>query len=183
MIPKSARRVFKGIIFDVYQWKQKMFDGSYQTFEALKRTDSIRIIATNGNKILIAEESQPTYGKFYGLFGGRREKGESPLTSAKRELLEETGFVSGNWKLLKIYKSPWKISFNVYFFAARDCKKIKEPTLDSGEKINVREISFEHFLSFVKKGKIRESMITEDLLKIILNKSEMRKFRKILLGD
>ncbi len=38
-IPPNAKRVFKGIIFDVYQWQQKMFDGSKETFEMLKRAN------------------------------------------------------------------------------------------------------------------------------------------------
>jgi hypothetical protein len=31
--PKGAKLAFRGVVFDVYQWKQRMFDGSYQTFE------------------------------------------------------------------------------------------------------------------------------------------------------
>jgi len=39
-LTSQAQRVFKGIIFDVYQWKQKMFDGSQGIFEMLKRPDT-----------------------------------------------------------------------------------------------------------------------------------------------
>lgn len=50
-IPINARRVFKGIIFDVYQWEQKMFDGNFKTFEMLKRPNTVEIIAIRDNKI------------------------------------------------------------------------------------------------------------------------------------
>ena len=38
-IPINAKKVFQGIIFDVYQWEQKLFDGTVATFEKLKRPD------------------------------------------------------------------------------------------------------------------------------------------------
>ena len=43
-IPKDARCVFKGVIFEVWQWEQKMFDGSMATFERIKRPDTVVII-------------------------------------------------------------------------------------------------------------------------------------------
>src|SRR5215467_9321922 len=33
LIPEHAERVFQGKIFDVYQWPQKLYDGSTATFE------------------------------------------------------------------------------------------------------------------------------------------------------
>jgi len=33
LVPEEAKLVFKGIIYDVYQWEQKMFDGTFSTFE------------------------------------------------------------------------------------------------------------------------------------------------------
>ena len=42
VIPHNAKKVFNGILFDVYQWKQKMFDNSIKTFEMLKRKSSLQ---------------------------------------------------------------------------------------------------------------------------------------------
>lgn len=51
-IPEDAKLVFKGVIFDVYQWEQEMFDGTYETFEAIKRVGTVQIIPTIGDKAL-----------------------------------------------------------------------------------------------------------------------------------
>jgi hypothetical protein len=51
VIPKQAQRVFKGQIFDVYQWPQKLFDGSTQTFEMLKRPDTLTVLAIKNDKL------------------------------------------------------------------------------------------------------------------------------------
>ena len=55
-IPADAKRVFEGVIFDVYQWQQKMFDGSTETFEVLKRPDSVEVIAIKDGKMVVIHE-------------------------------------------------------------------------------------------------------------------------------
>lgn len=59
-IPSVAQRVFRGQIFDVYQWPQMLFDGTVATFEMLKRADSVSVIATTSDgHILLAAQQQP----------------------------------------------------------------------------------------------------------------------------
>ncbi len=140
--PKSAKLVFKGEIFEVYQWRQRMFDGTYQTFERLKRPYTVSIVATFKKKVLIAHEEQPGAKRGLGLFAGRMEKGESTLKAAKRELLEESGMVSNNWHLVKVFSPVSKIDWNIYFFSAANCKRVSEQHLDSGERIKNRECEF-----------------------------------------
>ena len=65
-----------------------MFDGTTETFEMLKRPNTIEVIATQGDKIYLSKQSQPNKHDYYSLFGGRAEPNEEPLVTAKRELLE-----------------------------------------------------------------------------------------------
>jgi len=59
MIPKHAKRVFTGEFFEVFNWPQKMFDGTTRTFERLKRRDGVSIIAAVNNKIVVLRQKQP----------------------------------------------------------------------------------------------------------------------------
>ena|SRR3989344_5917123 len=93
-IPIQAKKVFDGKIFDVYQWRQEMFDGTTEIFEMIKRSGTIQIIPTIGSKILLSYEEQPTKPKTYTFLGGRQEEGEDVLVAAKRELKEEAGLES-----------------------------------------------------------------------------------------
>lgn len=43
-IPSHATKVFSGVIFDVYQWEQELFNGNIATFEALRRPSTVIII-------------------------------------------------------------------------------------------------------------------------------------------
>src|SRR5216683_553384 len=148
-LPPQAKKVFQGEIFSVHQWEQKLYDGTTATFEMLKRPGTIQIIPTSGEDVYLSYEEQPTKPRTYTLFGGRQEPDEDPLTTAKRELLEETGLESDDWELLKTYEYEGKIEWPMYLFVARNCRKIAEQHLDPGEKIDVKKVSFPEFLDIV----------------------------------
>lgn len=166
-IPKEAKRVFKGVIFEVYHWQQKMFDGSYETYEALKRPNTVQIIATKDGKIILGYEQQPDMEKpLYVTLGGKQEEGEEPLVAAKKELLEEAGLVSDYWELIKIYRPFGKIIWEIYLFVARNCKKVAEQNLDPGEKIELKEVSFDEFVEIVISDEFWGKIIGNDVFRI-----------------
>lgn len=146
-IPAHAERVFKGVIFDVYQWQQTMFDGSIETFEMIKRPDTVMVIAMQGDKVLYTQQEQPHKPSYFSLFGGRAEDGEEPLDTGKRELLEESGLASDHWHQLRVIPFPGKLEWTVYFYVARDCYKIAEPKLDPGERIEIKSCSLDDLIT------------------------------------
>ena len=146
-IPADATKVFKGVIFDVYQWQQKMFDGSTTTFEAMKRPDTCVVIPLADGKVFYSKQEQPSKKEvFHALFGGRVEEGEDPLEGAKRELLEEAGMISDKWEELFQWQAPGKLDWTVYYYIARDCKQTTGQNLDGGEKIEVCSCTPEEFV-------------------------------------
>ncbi len=179
-LPQNAKLVFKGKIFDVYQWEQLLYDGSVATFEGLKRPNTIQIIPTIGDKVLFSHEEQPNKPLSNTFLGGRAEEGEEPLVTAKRELLEETGLESDDWELLKIYENEGKIEWSIYLFTARNCKKVAEPNLDAGEKIDVKEVSFDKFLDIVSSEKFWGRDIANDILRMRLDSKKIEEFKKKL---
>lgn len=165
-IPPEAKLVFKGVMFSVYQWQQKMFDGSMSTFEMVKRPNTIEIIATQGDKILMSRQSQPTKPNYYSLFGGRAEEDENPLVTAKRELLEESGLESNDWELIKSYQPIHKMDWEIFLFVAKNCKKITEPKLDPGEQIETIECSFDEFIKIVEHDEYWGNELALDIYKM-----------------
>lgn len=182
-IPKNARRVFKGVIFEVWQWRQKMFDGSWAVFEKLKRPDSVEVIPIMGNKILIQTQRQPDWNtSFISLPGGVCDEGENPLEAAKRELLEETGYASKKWSKLKVMHPFHKIVWNVYSFIAKDCKFDKNPELDAGEKITTKLIAFDEFIMLSSEPRFRHKSISEMLLRARYDKKYRAELRKLFFS-
>ncbi len=173
-IPKNAELKFKGKIFDVYQWQQEMFDGTFETFEMLKRPDTIVVIPVVGNSFLINEEEQPRKPKFYTFPCGRVNNNEKPEESAKRELLEETGYEGENLELLMQFDPEHKIEWTVHVYIAKNCKKITEQKLDAGEKITNLLVDFDELSKIMKSGDYWGTEITM----YMLNNKE--KFKEML---
>lgn len=185
-VPKNAKIVFRGKLFDVYQWKQKMFDGSFEIFEKTKRTDTVNVIAiTPEKKFIILNQEQPGEEKFISLAGGRMDEGEHPLVAAKRELLEETGFASDCWELWDSVQPYSKSDWASYTFIAKDCRQVQEITPDSGEKISLKFVNLEKFIDIVYSKKFRDKEIlhrfVKEKLKTTNNNKNLQKIKKTFL--
>lgn len=184
-LPPQAKRMFKGILFDTYQWEQEMYDGSYKTFEKIIRKPSTDIIATNGDQIMILMQEQPGKPLYPSLPGGQMEAGEEALTAAKRELLEETGSVADDFIFYKLdTKGGPKVYFPVTTYIARNCKKIQEPNLDAGEKIQVTWVSFDAFLELAREEKFTCPLwLKFEMYEAMLDPDKKEDLRKTIFGE
>lgn len=183
-MPQNAKCVFKGKIFEVWQWEQKMYDGSVEIFERLKRPNTAQVIPIVGDKIIIQIEQQPHKKQpVLSIPGGRFNDNEKSLQAAKREFLEETGYISRDWMLWKKVNPAFKIEWTVYTYIARNCVFDKSPSLDAGEKIKTQLVSFEEFMKIATENPLFYSPeIVPDLLRLQLNVKRKEEFRKLLFG-
>lgn len=180
-ISSKARRVFKGVLFDVWHWRQKMYDGSTEVFERITRSNSVQVVAVVGDKIVIQEQLQPGWPRRWITFpGGRADGGDNILKEARRELLEETGYVSDDWVLWKKTKPSMKVIFTIYTFVARNCRKIAKPRLDGGEKIKNKLVSFDKFLMLSENPSFRETEVVAEMLRARLGKKNRTKLHQLL---
>lgn len=82
-----------------------------------------------------------------GLPAGYIENGEIPLISAKRELLEETGYVSDKFILMgSFYQDQGCSSAYNYYFLALECKKISNQQLDKDEFIKYILVNYDELM-------------------------------------
>ncbi|MBU6389041.1 NUDIX hydrolase [Patescibacteria group bacterium] len=180
-LPPEAKKVFAGQIFDVYQWRQRLYDGSYAIFERLKRLDTVEIIpVTTDGTILMVEEEQPDHSPVIGIPAGRIEPDEQPATAAARELREETGYTAAEIKLWKTERPFAKIEWTVYRYIAYGCQKAGEQQLDAGEKISVLAVDFDRFLAEASKEQFRMQELTSDVLRARIEPEKMAELKKLL---
>lgn len=154
LIPDQATRVFTGVIFDVYQWPQTMFDGSTKTFELLKRPDTMEVLVTRDDEILLVHDEQPGRSVRLHLPGGRAdESDESWLAAAQRELREETGLTCKEWRLLAVDQPLAKMEWFTPLYLASDITETASQQLDpGGEKIEPVWMTFDEVRTLVLSG-------------------------------
>lgn len=86
---------------------------------------------------------------------GRIDDGEGGLETAKRELLEETGYGGGEWeKLMTTVTNPTSSTSRIHVYLARGVRKIAEPQHDPRETVEVREVPPEEFMRMLLGGVI-----------------------------
>lgn len=182
-LPPHAKLAFKGKIFEVWKWEQKMFDGSTAIFERIIRPNTVEVIATTDGKIIIQEQQQPDHDElFFSLPGGRADYGDDMLEEAKRELLEETGYTTGDWTPWKVIIPSNKVIYSIHYFIARNCLKTKEPQLDPGERISLKFITLDELLLLSDDPKFREGDLVNLFLRMRLHSEERQAFEKAVFG-
>ena len=94
-------------------------------------------------------------GKDYG----GPDAAEDALEAAKRELKEETGYVSDEWKHLLTVPSCATIADNyAYVFSAGNCRKAGGQSLDEYEFLNVELHTPEEIENLIYTGKFEQAV-------------------------
>ena len=179
-MPEDATLVFRGRLFDVYQWQQQMYDGTYQTFEKLKRPDTVVVFAVlDDGSILLTKQEQPGKSLFIGAAGGRVDEGEEIEEAAARELLEETGYRAKELILWHSEQPVSKIDWAVYTFIAKGLEKVDEQRLDAGEKITLHPVTFDEFIDTALRNKFTEREIVKYIYEAKIDKQKLEELREL----
>ena len=98
---------------------------------------------------------------------GMVNPGEKPADTARRELLEETGYESNDWTYLgPTWESTSKLTNTMHLFLAKNCTRVSNQKLDENERIDVMCIPFEEAVDWVMQGKINANSTAHALLKV-----------------
>ncbi|WP_196051278.1 NUDIX hydrolase [Clostridium butyricum] len=111
----------------------------------------------DGDYLLMRRDiSKSNYGGYYeATAGGSALKGEDKMACVNRELLEETGVVSENFKELgRFIYDDYKCIFYT-FLCTTDCDKTSI-ALQNGETMSYKWVNETDFISFVNSKEIIE---------------------------
>ncbi len=99
--------------------------------------------------------------------GGMVDAGETPLQSAKRELVEETGYSGGEWfSLGAVEPNPAFHPHLCHHFLARNVERVGDPTPGDGEQIRVELCSEDQLKQELAGGNLRHSLALSALSRV-----------------
>ena len=182
-IPHRAEKVFEGVLFNVYQWDQELYDGTTARFEKLTRDDTVNVFPiTPQKKIVLTRQEQPGIKEFVSGCGGNIDLGEDILSAAYREMVEETGYETDTFDFWFSTQPSSKVDSASYSFFARDAKHIRKPNPDGGEKIKVFEVTFEEFVEVCADTQFRDYEVAIRVLRAARDKDKLKKLKNRFLG-
>ena len=123
----------------------------------LEFSDWVNIFALTDNKeVVTVRQYRHGLGKtFLELPSGFMDEGEQPLKSARRELLEETGYTSDKFiETAKISANPANHNNITYCYLALNAKKNAEQSLDKYEDIEIVLTPLDKLIEMVSDGEI-----------------------------
>lgn len=136
-------------------------DGKLSDFFVIDSSDWVNVIATtkDGDIVMIEQFRQGTGEMSLELPGGMIDEGETPEGSARRELLEETGYSSTDWiSLGSCHPNPAILTNTMHYFLARQCEKTAEIALDPNESIVTKLVKEKDVERLIGDGTITHSL-------------------------
>ena len=155
----EGTQVFRGALLDVRCDRVALPEGKEGTREYIVHQGAAVIIPIldNGDLIFERQYRYPLGRVFLELPAGKIDPGETALATAKRELLEETGYAAREWRHVgTTHPCVGYSNERIEVFVARGLTLESQQRLDHGEKLDVLTMTLDKALEAVRCGQISD---------------------------
>lgn len=155
----SSRAAYRGRLLKVNEDEVRLPDGSTALREYILHPGAAIILPLfeDGSVLLERQFRYPLGQHFYELPAGKLEAGEPPIETAKRELLEETGYTAGEWReLARVHPCIGYSNEQIDFFVARKLE-FKGARLDEGEFLETLRMPLAEAINWIRHGRISDT--------------------------
>lgn len=156
----SSTTVFKGALLEVRKDQVLLPNGKESIREYIVHPGAVVVLAflENGNLLFERQFRYPLRRVFLELPAGKIDPGEAIIDTARRELLEETGYTASEWEYLGVMHPCIGYSDErIEIFSARGLHLAGEKQLDHNEFLEVIELSPEAARQAVWSGQITDA--------------------------
>ncbi|AGB18935.1 NUDIX hydrolase [Thermoanaerobacterium thermosaccharolyticum] len=156
---KNSNTIFSGRIINLRIDDVVLPNGKVAKREIVEHGGGVSILAINkdGKIIMVKQYRKPAEKVLLEIPAGKLNIGEKPDECAKRELMEETGYIAKELKhLFSFYPSPGFSTEVLHLYLANDLEK-GTPHTDPDEFLNVYEYSVDEIKEMIENGLIEDA--------------------------
>jgi 8-oxo-dGDP phosphatase len=126
----SSEKLAEGVVVSVRRDQVQMPEGDVAGREVIEHPGAVGIVAMDeaGHVLLIRQYRHPVGELLWEIPAGLRDvAGEPPLVTARRELLEEAGYLAADWQVLAdFFTSPGITSERLRVYLARGLSRVPD---------------------------------------------------------
>jgi ADP-ribose pyrophosphatase len=154
----SGEVVYTGKFFQVHRDQVRLPDGTQAVRDYLKHPGAVAIVALNAqDEVLLERQHRYPVGRdFVEIPAGKLDPGESHLETAKRELLEETGYTAAHWTRLGLIHNAIGYSDEGIELWLATGLQTGAAQLDPGEFLEVFALPFKEAVAMATDGRISD---------------------------
>ena len=156
----EGKQVYRGKLLDVRCDRVALPDGNEATREYIVHQGAAVIIPIlDGGELLLERQFRYPLGCVtLELPAGKIDPGEDGFAAAKRELLEETGYVADEWRYLgTMHPCVGYSNEGLEVFVAQKLTRQAAQRLDHGEALDVLTMSLGDALEAIRTGVITDA--------------------------
>ena len=164
----TSETVYKGRIITLKKDTALLPDGSSAGREFIEHPGGVCVAAiTENNEILMVKQFRYPYKEVVlEIPAGKRDAGEDPFTTGKRELKEETGAIAKEYiELGELYPSPGYCGEIIWMYGAKGLT-FENMNPDEDEFLEVEKIPLEKAIEMIVKGEIKDAKTQAAIMKL-----------------
>ena len=155
----SSQELLKGHFLHAFRDTVALPDGKEATREYVVHPGAVMVIPMldDGRLVLERQFRYPVGQVMIEFPAGKLDPGEDPLTCARRELLEETGYSAGEWARAGVLHPV--ISYSTEFIDIWFARNLvlQERRLDDGEFLEVLIATPAELLAWCRDGRVTDA--------------------------
>ena len=155
----STRHIYRGRLLDVQVDRVIEPSGREVEREIIRHPGAAVILAVTaeGNVLFVRQYRHAVAETLIEVPAGTLDPGESPEETARRELVEETGFYPGHLeKLAEFYPSPGVLEERMHLYFATDLER-GSPLPDEDESLEILEMPLDEALALKAGADVRDA--------------------------
>lgn len=151
----SSELVYTGDYLRVHRDTVRLPNGATSYREYLQHPGAVMIMPVfdNGDVLVERQYRYPMRQVFVEFPAGKKDTGEEPLTTAQRELLEETGYTAERFThITDIHNALAYCDEVIHFFVAEGLHDSGQQHLDDNEFVQVLRVPLAELMNWIRQG-------------------------------